>query len=614
MSGIALRFRRTDDSAPGKPILDAMLEQMAFRGPDGVGRYRSERASLGIRQLATLGHDEASQPLSSSERDIHIAADARIDNRDELADLLGIDADTDDAAVILAAYQRWGRRCPERLIGDFAFVIWDGRENRVFCARDHLGVRSLYYQVDRDTFRCASEIQALFADPAVTRRPHRLAMALFLYELYTENDQTLYDGVFAVPGAHHLTVSSAGVQLERYWQPDPWFRLESASDAAYAERFGDTFREAVRCRMRSHTPLAMHVSGGLDSSSVTVQAEALRSGGPEPMLLRTVFPGLECDESRYSDAVAKSCGLPLSSFDALANTELARPVADASHPDLYFNPAVNLHTPMLRAAQAKGARSVLTGLGGDEMMRATGFECADDLRAGRIRKVMRTTGLMKRPLSGSSWATVMQHGRQLIPERTRARFRPLRRRRSLWPGWLASDLGEELTEYQYARERRRAEVRYPDLVTRNLCETLDSRHVKFPLAVEGRLAAARGMEFRHPFYDKRVVELLLAMPHAQRVRGPWVKPVLRRAMSKLLPEVVRNRTDDAAFLCYLKRAFFDRFGSQLRELFQDSHLAKAGIIDSQRVRRSLDEVSAPRLLGRQVYLTGLELWLRNVTN
>src|SRR5262249_55056052 len=124
------------------------------------------------------------------------------------------------SALILEAYERWGEACPSKLLGDFAFVIWDGVRRILFCARDHLGVRPLYYHHDAASFRCASEMDALFADRRVPRRPDLRSVALFVVMAYAEDEATLYEGVSALPAGCSLTVADGAVRVRSYWKPD----------------------------------------------------------------------------------------------------------------------------------------------------------------------------------------------------------------------------------------------------------------------------------------------------------------------------------------------------------------------------------------------------------
>ena len=183
MSGIAGALNLN-----GRPLeredMARMVQSIAHRGPDGSGVWSEGAVGLGHRMLWTTPESlNEKLPLADGARNMAITADARIDNRDELFDALNVDGQRDeisDSELILLAYQRWGERCPERLQGDFAFAIWDGVNQLLFCARDHMGVKPFHYYRSSQAFIFASEIKALFALPEVSPRINESRLADYL--------------------------------------------------------------------------------------------------------------------------------------------------------------------------------------------------------------------------------------------------------------------------------------------------------------------------------------------------------------------------------------------------------------------------------------------------
>jgi asparagine synthase (glutamine-hydrolysing) len=161
-----------------------MVDILAHRGPDGAGAWSEESVGLGHRMLHTTP-ESLNEKLSlvDDRRGLVLTADARLDNRDELITALGFGGrpceELTDSELILGAYKRWGERCPERLLGDFAFAIWDRRRQELFCARDHIGVKPFYYHRAGKLFVFASEIKALLCVPEVPRRLNEVRVAPF---------------------------------------------------------------------------------------------------------------------------------------------------------------------------------------------------------------------------------------------------------------------------------------------------------------------------------------------------------------------------------------------------------------------------------------------------
>lgn len=619
MSGIAalfdLRGRPADDA-----VLAAMLDRLEHRGPDRRGHRVWGPAALGQCTLETTPQDAfGRQPLGSADADRWIVADARLDNRDEL--LQGYERAgssshrVSDAELILRAYERWGDACPSKLLGDFAFVVWDARARRLFCARDQLGVRPLYYVHQRGTaFRCASEMHALFADGDVPRRPHRASVVLFLSHQYLERDETLWEGIRVLPPGHSLVITTQTTRQHAYWEPRPSREIARASDSVHAEHFRHVFREAVRCRLRCRGSVAAEVSGGLDSSSVACQAQALRLEGQltgVPLtLMRLAFPGLACDERAYSQAVADHLKLPLETFMPMDDPDLCRP--DMTHPDVYFHPMIRAFEPLLKRARASGIRTVLTGLGGDQLMQRTGYEVASLLRQGNLRIAVRDAGALARPVSSSGWRRLLSGFlRAFAPVPALAEIDRLRRKlRPRWPWLTPSAARDALEHWQMGVRRAGASHSDPELAA--LCHGLThGPDTVLVLALCDRFSAQFGMELRHPFFDVRLIELLLALPSEQRLSNGVAKPVLRRAMKGVLPAVIRDRTLPTTFDSYLRRGFLERQGTRLRRLFAQGQLVENGFIDASWLGREIDRGFAGNEL-IVIDLAAMEVWLRHV--
>src|SRR5881296_79829 len=204
--------------------LQSMVEQLAHRGPDGSGVWSEKEVGLGHRMLWTTPESLLEKfPLVNAAGDLVLTADARIDNRDELLAALGLESPPiqgiSDGQLILRAYERWGERCPDRLLGDFAFAVWDRREQVLFCARDHFGVKPFYYYRADRLFAFASEIKALLCLPEAPRRLNEVRVADYLDGglLLGDKAGTFYQDILRLPPGHSLTIGPDRVQLRAYW-------------------------------------------------------------------------------------------------------------------------------------------------------------------------------------------------------------------------------------------------------------------------------------------------------------------------------------------------------------------------------------------------------------
>jgi asparagine synthase (glutamine-hydrolysing) len=279
MSGI-LGVLRKD----GKPVtaqtLAPIRRVMAKWGVDGDRIWHAGTVGFGHLNLQVTpeSYDDC-QPLTlANGAGLTITADARIDNRTELMDRLGVPhrmrATMPDSALILRAYERWGPSCVERLLGAFAFAIWDARSHTLVCGRDHIGFRPFLYMDTPRFFIFASDLKGLLAYPPVSQTLYKPLLAASLQQMtYTaEKRYTFYEGILKLPPAHRMTITGNKTRLDQYWIPENAPAVRMSSNEAYAQQLRELLVDAVRCRLRTTYPVGSHLSGGLDSSAVTVLA------------------------------------------------------------------------------------------------------------------------------------------------------------------------------------------------------------------------------------------------------------------------------------------------------------------------------------------------------
>jgi asparagine synthase (glutamine-hydrolysing) len=605
--------------------LENMLARMRFRGPDRSAVRLDAEAELGQCTLETTPEDALdTPPVVSPGGRVSIVADARLDNREELARGLDLSeaelAACSDAALLSRAYERWGRASVLRLLGDFAFVAWDEERRELVCARDAFGVRPLYYHVGARAFRCASDMQALLTDPDVPLRPHRESVGLRLLGDYHESGQTLYEGIFAVPAAHLVVADAARVRVERFWSPDRFGRLPPRTDDEYARELRALVTEAVRSRLRSRGQVAAVVSGGVDSSSVAGEAERLRRlglGPTAPLLVAHIaFPGTSEDETPFSRGVARLWSLPTLEVCPLASAETMRPAPVHGHRDVWYDPRACMYTPLWAGVHARGVRAVLTGDGGDLVMTPGYAEIADHLLAGRPFAALGRSALARRPLARYAWQELWQCGiKPVVPESVRALARPLRRRND---PILTPDLHRRLVERSYACRRARLSRPFGSLNGLHLCAAIEEGRFHPELSQFERLAATAGVELRHPLLDRRIIEFQLALPPEQRhVPGlDKPKPVVRRAMRDVLPPEVLARPRSGDYVGMMREAMVVQHGRAVVELFARSRLVEAGVITPEAARDVAGwfDTPAAESLGwlRLSALVGMEIWLQDL--
>jgi asparagine synthase (glutamine-hydrolysing) len=581
MSGIAGIYV-LDDRAVDCSDLQRMVERLAHRGSDGSGVWSDNAVGLGHRMLWTTPESlDEKFPLVNRAGDLALTADARIDNRDELIAALGLCRPSEpgigDGELILRAYERWGERCPEKLVGDFAFAIWDRRAQILFCARDHFGVKPFYYYRSPRIFAFASEIKALLCLPEVPRRLNETRVADYLVPMFEDKEITFYQDIFRSPPAHTMMVGREGVSLRAYWALDPSRELRLGSDEEYAEAFREVFTEAVRCRLRSAYPVGSMLSGGLDSSSIVCAARSLLSqeGSRRLRTFSAIFDDIpECDDRPFINAVlARGEVEPhyLRADRLSPLTDLDRVFYHEDEP--FYAPNLYIHWGLYKAAREQKVPVLLDGLDGDTTV-SHGITFLIELaRTGRWMTLAREVDGLARRFDVSPSVVFWRHVlKPLAPEPARRLRRWLRARNGRGRtahSIISPDFARRIGAAERIEVLERNWARSAPTVREDHWRRLTWGLLPFFLEVADRAASAFFIEPRYPFFDRRLVEFCLGLPAEQKLRGGWTRMVLRRAMAHVLPDEIRWRGGKSDLSASFNRGLLAFCRKQLNEVILD---------------------------------------------
>lgn len=624
MSGIAGLLHL--DGRPVDPaVLRKMIQRLAHRGPDGEGLWHSGPVGLAHRMLWTTPESlDERLPAVSRDGKLAITADARLDNREELLDAFGMTGErrrgAADSELLLLAYEKWDEGCLQKLLGDFAFVIWDGRREILFCGRDHLGIKPFYYHRSGGLFAFASEIKALLSLAEVPRRLDEQRLADFLAGLPADPPSTFYQGIARLPPAHGMRVTGTRIHQQAYWSLDPDRQLPPADFQEYARQFHGLFSEAVRCRLRSAFPLGASLSGGLDSSSVVCMARRLSSGTAQPLrTFSAVFPTVpRSDERPFIQSVIGQGGLQPFLFEADQISPL-RPGGRifGVEDEPYLPSHMFVLSGLYRLSRDNDVRILLDGFDGDRVV-SYGYDYLLELAS--------------RWEWGALWAQAGQIAGRYGVSRGRVLwrcgFRDMAKSPLQYAWWFAQRCSPSLwvlnTIVQPSFVRRmglgkrafnRRWGRRPLFNARLLhWRSLIDGSVSLFSEIMDRAAAGFSVELRHPFLDKRVVEFCLALPPDQRLREGRPRPIVREALKGILPELVRHRVSKADLSPNFSRSLLKFEGRFLGEIFRgDLRLLEPylNVFALRRAyRRFASENGGP---GAGVVWTGatLALWLMN---
>jgi asparagine synthase (glutamine-hydrolysing) len=578
-----------------------------------------------------------SQPLVSPRTGCVIVADVRLDNRFDLLACLPEDPDPHmgDAELILRAYEAQDVDALPHLLGDFAFILWDPRRQRLICARDTSGQRTLFYRADPTRFVAASEIHQLFQDPNVSIQPNVDYMRerltpLNMFRNEKDSASTYFDGIFAVPAGHYALVDGNGVQVKRYWRFQPPTELRYRRDEEYAEHFLDLFSRVVAARLRVAGPIGALLSGGLDSSSIICTAQqAYQKGEVENRGFTTfssIYGDLECDEELFIRDMQREYG-----FDAqyIPSREAGGYLVTAQSG---FVESPNMGSRDLRdgicdLAAQEGVRVLLSGEQADNCVGGARAVFDSLLRKGNLRLFRKHFQAYRRVtqeplLSTLAFGCVIP----LLPLSLERRIhrayirRKYAQEQRLWlPSWMPESLRMDLSRRQLALWTQLEDGR----VFGN-----PARHQEYNLITPPEIArhpAPWPIEIWRPFADRRLHEFLLAIPPEQKFEPhpetddfyAGSKQVVRRAMRGIVPEGVRTRT--------YKTVFDDQFRHQLRVhwgMYRDafgpgscSEVDEHGFVDRDLFWARLSMYHDGHSGADQPYILhilGLENWLRSL--
>jgi asparagine synthase (glutamine-hydrolysing) len=532
---------------------------MAGRAFDGTGQWIEGSFALGACILHTTAESfEAGQPHSNADHSITVVMDGYLTNWEELRrDLTERGAllrNRSDIELVLHAYEQWGEACADRIEGEFAFIIADRRARRVFAARDHQGLRPLFYSADGDTLVIASDLGAVVAGLQTPPEPnHEYLVGVAAVKMFLPED-TVWKGVKRLLQGHSLTADAQGLRPHRYYELPLGERLRYSSDGEYAEHYLAMLSDALRRTTRSHVPLAMAVSGGLDSSALYCLAHRLEQQGQiyapgfQGYTLGAL-PGSRAYELPYARAAAEHIGRTLTEVPLFKPpldwyTEDARVERDIPIPT---NGAMTI--AIEQQVHADGSRVYINGDGGDEWLQGSWVYYREFVEEGDLGGFL---AALRSDAAVRGWRDVVPRALRIgmsafMPDRLRAVSRARRRAANYAASeelfWFKASVRQLL-----ARQEAEYDAALPsDPVAWQKYNLFASPYSAFGRARMQRQRGLAGIEARHPMFTRQFIGFSLATPEHIRRRAGVTKVIHRIAMTGILPETIRTRRTKADF-------------------------------------------------------------------
>jgi asparagine synthase (glutamine-hydrolysing) len=539
----------------GAPVERNLVERMSaairHRGPDGEGFHVDGPVGLGHRRLSIIDIEGGAQPVKNEDGSLVVVFNGEIYNfielRGELQAKGHIFKTRSDTEVIVHAYEEWGPNCVRKFNGIFAFALWDQNQRALMLARDHLGVKPLYYIRMADRLLFASEIKALLADPECPRKVDIRSLGQLFTLRYVPSPNTLFQGVRKLTPGHWMVASAAGLQIHRYWNWTP--QVQSNVDELEAvETYRQLVEDAVRLQMRSDVPVGLFLSSGVDSGTLLALMSQF-SAGP----VRTFTIGFEHGERSNETDDAKQ----LAQRFGADHTDLM--VSPRDYEKYYERYLWDLEEPV--GNETAAAFYFVSWLASQHVKVALSGQGADEPWAGYHRYIgVKLSGLysrLPRLLTDKTFRPLVEHTSR--NERLRRGVSSLSEpdvltrfvkmysffnedmKARLFQPWVLEQISADGLEARQSLERLHADVAHLDPLTQMLY--IDTR-ANLPddlLMVADKTAMANSLEVRVPFLDHRLVEFVETLPTHLKLKGLSGKYLHKKAMEKWLPKSIVHR-------------------------------------------------------------------------
>ena len=623
MCGI-VSIHSTNSSLSGSEgMLREMMACMIHRGPDGSGIVQiPNQAILGHQRLAIIDLDHGQQPMVSSNERYTLIFNGEIYNYLELKEELqkeGREFKTDsDTEVLLAMLIQYREKALIKLNGMFAFVFHDRMNNQWIAARDPFGIKPLYFARVGERLIFASEIKAILAHPEVQPRRNDRSLHQYLAFQLSLDDQTLFEGINKVmPGYYFLGVGHEIKQKNAYWDTT-YIINTSLNEDSLAEEIRDTLEDSIRLQLRSDVPLGSHLSGGLDSSLVSILATQ-QSNTPVSFFHGKFTEDISYDESRYAKIVAEETKGVLHEIIPSAEDfvrDLPKLIYALDEP--VAGPGVFPQYAVSKLAKEQ-VKVVLGGQGGDEIF------------GGYARYLV---GYLEQALKGSIFET-QEEGEHLVSLQSIVPNLPVLKEyvpllSQFWKKGLFDDMDQRYFrlidrsqgikhllhqdllhsfDKGYLFSSFQKVFNHPDTLSYINKMTHFDQKTLLPalLQVEDRVSMNVSLESRVPFLDTRLVDLVTTTPPALKFQGGKTKHLLKKAIRDLVPRKILERKDKMGFPVPIKEWMK---GGVVREFVADTLLSSASRNRGVYSRTALERmISDHGVGGRQLWgALSLELW------
>lgn len=601
------------------------MNAMSHRGPDDSGEWSSEKYPIwiGHRRLSIIDPEGGKQPIANEDESIWITFNGCIYNYLELSQSLRrrghkFRTHTDTEAII-HAYEEWGEGCLEKLIGMFAFALWDERTGSMFCARDRLGIKPFYFVAGTERFLFASEIKSLLASEYIAPEICQEALQEYLVFQASLCEKTFFKDIEKLLPGEFMIVDADGkiCKRKKYWDVSFEVTLRQREEFL-VDHLRILIGDAVKIRLRSDVPLGAHLSGGLDSSTVVCFANDIRDSNDEFSTFTGAFNEQGFDETGYARMISEY--VKSRHFEIRpGGTDFTDHISDI----MYYmdQPAAGpgvFPQYMVSKIAAENVKVVLGGQGGDEI-----FAGYARYLVGYLEECLQ--GVIEETADVNKYAATLS---TLIPNLPMLKkYTPM-----LQYFWAEGLFGPQEDRYFRLMDRSAGmrDICAPDMFSEyetirqkfntifngSNAESFLNRmlyfdlkvHLPSLLQVEDRTSMAWGLESRIPLLDHRIVEHIAGISTNIKFSGGKPKYLFRKAIRNIVPDEIMNRKDKMGFPVPLSKWIHNELGDFVNDILFSKKAQERGIFNSKRLRQ---QVKNEKSFGRVIWgALCLELWFR----
>lgn len=592
-----------DASNISDTALPSMVHQLNHWQADKEGKWSDQQVGLGHLMLYNTPESLSEVlPYLDTESNTCITADARIDNRAELTKKFQLTEETTkqkaDSWFILTAYQKWGEECTQHLEGDFAFAIWDKPKQKMFCARDQIGIKPFYYYFKDGVFAFATEMKGILALNEIDTSINKKWIAGFLVNVRFDRSSSFYQHIHRLEAAHQLVLVEKKIRIKKYWELDIKSEIYFPNESDYIIAFLEKLDKAVSKRLRSNWGISSELSGGIDSSLVTAVAQKLQiKNGTSVSSISDVMPNpiphkdpLLYDDRKQIQETIKH--LQITNYHFVTGEEktlvdsFERAVSIHDEPPIKF---INIFADLIyeKTALLK-SRVLLSGFGGNEVVSYRGYFFHEELfRKGKWKTLWQEIKA-KTALSGtsatrrlvntiiSSFTSVnsenyLYYKFNFSNKKAITKLKNVNYRSSI----VSPFFKQHLTEKQILKQKL---FNYKGkTINEKISNCLsDPRILNNRLEYCNLSAAHNKVEIRYPLLDIELIQFFISLPSTIKLKNGWSRYLFRTASKDLIPENISwlHVGKGSSSPSYLWRMYRDKklFIDALRALPKESQV------------------------------------------